>query len=309
MPPLRLKQIWQNVALATITVCGLIVLGYLSLRLPTACAPLGKGSYSIPVWSPDGAFLAFQFRSSQTSDELWLLEMTTRELHKLNTGGRLTALFGLQWEDAQTLWAVDHLGRTNHLSLISPSDIYRINATSGEPEDVVETVWDLGGFAIHPGRDEIVLSERYDRLNVYSFDTEAGVGALLRQLPIRGRKPMWSPDGMQLAFIGVENQLSTGHLLIERDGLYVDLDLSIVNWASAFGWSPDSQRLLFVGDYRAPGLYVVPNDGRTAPTLILAGSYESVAWSPDGLNIAYTTTGVPGSNELCIVDTETLGLP
>jgi Tol biopolymer transport system component len=85
--------------------------------------------------------------------------------------------------------------------------------------------------------------------------------------------------------------------------------------ASCASWSPDSQRIAFVGfpgPAGGPGeLRVVNRDGSGLVTLasnVDAGASSCPSWAPDGTKIAFTAFGVDNNQEIFLVNSDGTGL-
>ena len=114
-----------------------------------------------------------------------------------------------------------------------------------------------------------------------------------------GNAPVWSPDGERIAFIskrsesggavGGRNQPALYTMTAEgKDVRWVigSADLSISHPPA---WSPDGDRLAFVGDVgkfeMEPSVYTVGADG--TPLKRLTETLSEPSWSPDGERIAF----------------------
>jgi DNA-binding winged helix-turn-helix (wHTH) protein/Tol biopolymer transport system component len=125
----------------------------------------------------------------------------------------------------------------------------------------------------------------------------------LTSSPIKAAAPSWSPDGRQIAFIGilpggawnVHIILSAGssaERLMPSDRVQLDV-----------GWSPDGKSLIF-GTALDPkaGIYVIDLNSRQVSTLPGSKGLFSPHWSPDGRYISGT---IIKSDQLMLFDTAT----
>jgi Tol biopolymer transport system component len=108
------------------------------------------------------------------------------------------------------------------------------------------------------------------------------------------RSPQWSPDGTQLAACATVGGQPVAAIM-NADGT------GATNPAVActqIRWSPDGTRVAICG---GDGVTTVDASGG-ADTLVTADPCQHVAWSPDGTMLAYDTNA-PGMNTVLVVDT------
>lgn len=134
--------------------------------------------------------------------------------------------------------------------------------------------------------------------NIWSANRD---GSDLRRLTSVGQesKPAFSPDGMQIAFIG-EYGGPRGVFVIPRTGgqprrlTYHPADLGNAVTGNSVGWTPDGEQIVFTshrnafagGEYPVVQLFVVPAEGGFASPLPLHRATEG-SLSPDAARIAY----------------------
>ena len=125
--------------------------------------------------------------------------------------------------------------------------------------------------------------------------------------------PSWSPDGRRIAFTLLED-LSKGPssvYVMNADGS----DMTRLTDGSANDgipfWSPDGRRIAFLSqrDETTPGIYVMNDDGSDVTRLAdyddealgIPGIFHlSLAWSPDGRQMAFNSFGTGGEYALAI---------
>jgi WD40 repeat protein len=116
----------------------------------------------------------------------------------------------------------------------------------------------------------------------------------LTENEIDDRQPVLSPNGNRLAVV-VPNADNSEYLLRIYDrenGTYRDLVPDIENYPAPMSWSPDSESLVYID---AEGsVNRIDYDGDNYSRLVTLGNNgfatyhaTNVAWSPDGLSIAY----------------------
>jgi Ca2+-binding RTX toxin-like protein len=107
-----------------------------------------------------------------------------------------------------------------------------------------------------------------------------------------GTEPAWSPDGTRIAFVR-GGQLAT----IGTDGSNLELlqggDLGATGTRTPT-WSPEGSRIAVVQEERGavgiPSPIVIVNLAQRKGRYLLVAGYPGPVWSPDALQIAYTTT-------------------
>ncbi len=115
-------------------------------------------------------------------------------------------------------------------------------------------------------------------------------------------QPSWSPDGTQIAFMGLEKD-ATALFIMNADGTNRRLVASNVFHYVELAWSPDGSKIAFGSNIKeAPSnskfsVHVVNADG-TNEARVANGS-GPVAWSPNGKELAI---GRPSSIELINAD-------
>ena len=111
-------------------------------------------------------------------------------------------------------------------------------------------------------------------------------GGNQRQLiPMMGFNPVWSPDGMRIAYNGGPD--SDGIWVVDADG--ANRKRLTTDGGHSPDWSPDGNRISYVGRYL--GIWVIAPDGTDRQQLTTVGF--GPVWSPDGMRVAYYG-GEPG---------------
>ncbi len=175
----------------------------------------------------------------------------------------------------------------------------------GEREgDFEEMHWLRGGIAWAPDAGAVAFaakSGRRDALHIRAVDERAENRKFVFDLDAIF-SPAWSPDGRQIAFVGLHDgesdlylvELKTGALRRITDDRFDEADPE---------WSPDGRRLAFASD-RKPDLtdttsaltgldydiYTIAADGSALGRITLWPSDERTpTWSPDGRHLAFSS--------------------
>lgn len=104
----------------------------------------------------------------------------------------------------------------------------------------------------------------------------------------------WSPDG-QLFIYALAHSDNINSLwdiyIYEPETEYTKIILTTTGPDGEFVWSPDSQKVIFLGDWdknTLENVYVINADGNGLKQLTSEGNYSSVEWSPDGEQIIFS---------------------
>ena len=148
-------------------------------------------------------------------------------------------------------------------------------------------VWSPDGRRIAFIRD---AAETQRRGNVWLMDADGSNLVQRTQNGVFG-SVAWSPDGTRLAVSDEGHYFSTLQI-IDADG--DDASVVVEGQARSPTWSPDGQKIAFVrvsGDDCCLAVWMMNADGtgqRQLTTPLAVGwLYGRIAWSPDGLGIAY----------------------
>ena len=225
--------------------------------------------YGVPVWSPDGRYVAFDFESDGNRD-IYVIDTETEAVTEAVR--RLTDNSEADWDPA---WSPDGKyiafvserggGRDIYVMDADGEDEYLRRLTNKSDWDPVWS-WESWDPTWSPDGEYIAfVSGPYLEPSIYLMDAD---GSNVRQLTYGGVDPAWSPDGQYIAFVS----------------------------ASA-------------GNIHIPNIYVIDADGSNDYRLTHDDRYDGdpawspdgPAWSPDGQYIAFVSSR-DGDDEIYVME-------
>jgi Tol biopolymer transport system component len=144
-------------------------------------------------------------------------------------------------------------------------------------------------------------SSRWTRPDIFTIDPDGTGRIRLINTNKLDTQPVWSPDGLRIAFLRLDEQFI---LLMDADGSNVSTvlaksDLPGVSRLADPSWSPDGTMLAFCAETATLKwkIYTVGIDG-TGLTKLSGGSDNDCApaWSPDGTTIAIESFNAEKNN-------------
>jgi TolB protein len=265
----------------------------------------GRGTYTLPVWSPDGSKIAFSNPipfSCRASCRNYILVMNAdgSGVRQLTNGYDISPV----WSPDGTRIAFSSNRDGNH-------EIYVMNADGSGQVNLTNNpgfddwaVWSPDGTRI------AFYSYRDGNNEIYVMNADGSGQVNLTNNPGNDISPRWSPDGTRIAFVS------------NRDGNYemiyvMNADGSgQVNLTNNPGddfapvWSPDGTRIAFLSapDGYNYEIYVMNADGSGLQNLTNnPGNDDGPVWSPDGTRIAFQS-GRDGNGEIYLMNADGSGL-
>jgi eukaryotic-like serine/threonine-protein kinase len=262
---------------------------------------------SLPVFSPDGQWVAFTRDFGFSAREIFVLPAHGGTARQLTFDREPT--YGATWT-ADSLEIVFASNRG-----IGGESLWRIAAKGGPPRRLSATL--QGGFYPFISRhgNRLIYTESFKDTNIYAYEG-AGFGSQSapghfgapKGLILSSRRddsPNISPGGERIAFVSKR----TGNEEIwvcDRDGRRpVQLTSFKGPGTGTPRWSPDGHRIAFDALAEGnPAIYVIAGEGGTPHRLTAGSSGDFMpSWSPDGKWI-YFKSDRSGSDQLWKIPSE-----
>lgn len=300
-----------------LTIFTFLALGYVQAIQAQRC------SYLNPDWSPDGRYLAYISFCAREDMLLHIVDDTGEHLIvSPDDFEQLTSIAGaggVAWLNESQLF---FLGRTYDRKRNPDIQYFQYDIETGELTLIPGLL--ARDFSYQPNSDLIYYTEpqviprifSYQR-DIFTIDFEGNITQITATDTLNESVPVWSRDGEYMAYT-TEDALGPifpeSMQLVIMDANYdithtTEFQTIITVGPHDCNWSPDNLWLLCSGTYRNPDLYLINvfSDDEPIP-LGIGDAVVEMDWSPDGTKIAYTTQGVPGRNELKVIDTSLLGI-
>ena len=187
----------------------------------------------------------------------------------------------------------------------------------GDSFKVTDTPFRESQLQWHPESDRVIyISDRTGHNEVFQYCFKERVETQLTDSPEQKYAPKYSPDGKWLAYIQVPLHSDTagvkGEIWLmdteteEKRPFITDQAFIGVPQPTEFGWSPDSQWLVFIAtDVNFfNNLYVQHIEADTPKQLTFLSNIgtDSILWSPDGKFIIFNTGQYRTESQIARVD-------
>ena len=254
-----------------------------------------------PVWLENNIYF---ISDRDGSANIWKYIIDTKSLTQITkfTGSDVKTLAG---HAGTIIFERDGLLHLLDLATNVISDI-EINIVGDFPW--METKWE----DISKRASSVSLSATGKRLVMESrgeiFTVPAKEGAarnLTKSSGIAERRPIWSPNGDQIAYFSDKGGKGYGLFLQDQSGMKepvrIDIGKSKLGWEPT--WSPDGERIAFVDD--DTWIQIVNLKNKSIKAIGHAGNNldrgnMNLAWAPDSKWLAYNTSDVNGLRKIMV---------
>ncbi|MEK6279383.1 MAG: DUF5050 domain-containing protein [Acidobacteriota bacterium] len=192
-----------------------------------------------------------------------------------------------------SFYAPSVLGNSIQVVVAADRDGQSFSGLSASVPLIVAGITDVGDVLAKP-TGQIAFVRRPDggfsNGEIYVMDSKGQNQTRLTFNTFREHTPIFSPDGLKIAFNRDECSNSRNVYVMNADGS----NLVSISPGDSFVWSPDSRKLAYALN---ASIYISNADGSGKRVLTAVGSsFNYPAWSPDGTKLAYIgREGVSGA--------------
>jgi Tol biopolymer transport system component len=149
----------------------------------------------------------------------------------------------------------------------------------------------VGVGTLIPSGDEMTYAnildiERPNSINVFIWDMSRGLEEQLTNGDEINALAKWSPDGQQIAYLSLKNNVFQVYLMDAAGRDKRQLGVEFTAFYSTHVWSPDSQWILFFVTHKDVSKSLIVN-AHTGEQYQLPLPITNGMWSPDSQNIIY----------------------
>jgi Tol biopolymer transport system component len=248
--------------------------------LTPAIDDCGNPSWSVPIWSPDGGWIAITSAPGGSFPEAALDVFVVRA-----DGSEVINLTDHPAADSGPSWSPDGARLAFTSDREGDEEIYVVNLDGSGLTRLTENPARDGAAAWSPDSARIAfVSNRDGNWEIYTVAPDGSDVARLTSDPGSDLNPAWSPDGRQIAFTSDRSGNGEIYRMDPDGGNVVDLTNSLEREAW-FVWAPDGEGLAAstcTGDCISAdtrwSTWLVPLDGSPRVEILpAAGSYT---WEP-----------------------------
>jgi Tol biopolymer transport system component len=232
-----------------------------------------------PLWSPDGAQIAFG--SESTTWELWVMDASGARSRRLASEIVAKSTRGWCRDNRRIAFTAKSGGNVDvYIGDVESAVVTRLTSTPGDDRD---PSWS-------PDCSQLAFSsQRAGGSSIYVMRDDGSQVRRLTNHAVPDETPSWSPDGAAIAFVsGLAGARDLHTARPDGEG-----EQQLTRGAKAtrdpLQWSPDSSRIAFQiarGENYDVGLVRVADKARIE--LAASPAYDGMCtWSPDGTAVAF----------------------
>jgi len=236
-------------------------------------------------FSPDGAWLAYDFQGDQRKDDrdIFVLQMNGSRERRVTSDGGPKEFVGWSRDGEGLFYSTAKDGATSVWFLPM-----RAGVSIGSPQLIRSDLW--GAVPLGTANGALYYSIRDDQLGLYSIAVDldaghaAGVPSLVTSDVSGATAALWSPDGRRIAY--VRGHAGGRNALIIRDVATGEERVTppVVQYARLDSWADDGRSLVVLGRTRGhDARYRVDLATGKATLLGVVNAPENIAFSADAL--------------------------
>jgi Tol biopolymer transport system component len=248
------------------------------------------------VWTPDGKYFFFLSQKGDGTGNIWAIREGRSLFYEVNdepvqlSAGPAAMFLPLPSLDGKKLFVITSVarGKLVHYDVSSGEFLPSLNGISATCVDFSKD-----------GR--WITYVQYPEATLWRSKADGSDKVRLTVSPMTAWNPRWSPDGMQIAFIGITPEQGIQSYLIAADGTGTPELIPAVSGEAGeidANWSPDGRSLVFSGapailtanKSSSTAIHIMEMSTRKVKTLSGSEGLFSSRWSPDGRYLAAMTS-------------------